>query len=192
MDIAKFVLAAFAVAVLGAGPVWSATDGQSNEAGITATAYKPIPAGAAFRLQAEDSSELTYQVQEQLRVKLERLGYSVSPNSPLVLIIGTEAPAERADTPLPMKVGGGKTGLSLRFFLFGTNSSGLLQDSPEPAPDDYRISLSIYDQRTSGYLWRGVGVICRCGQGVQASSREIVPALADSIGRTVGAQASGP
>lgn len=162
MRIAKSLLAALAAPLI-TGPALAATDLPSGESGITATAYEPIPAGATFRLETEDSSELTYQLQEQLRRELQRLGYGLGDDSPLILTIGTVPPAESADTDPPLKIAGGSSGARLRFFLFGTNSSGLLQDSPESAPGDYRITMSVHDRRTGGFLWRGLATVCRCG-----------------------------
>ena len=74
----------------------------------------------------------------------------------------------------------------MRVFLFGPNSSGLLQDNHKPTVGEYRISLSIHDRRAHGYLWRGVATTCQCGQGMAASSRAMVTALIEAIGRSIG------
>lgn len=185
MRIAKRAFAAIVVA-LALGPDPAAAAGALEGVEISATAYEPIPANAAFRVETENSSELTLQVRQLVRGHLRSLGYRIAEDSPLVLMIGTEAPETLAETRMPVKLSASKSTLGLRFFLFGTNSSGLLQESPEPAPGDFRISLSIHDQRLPGYLWRGVATTCRCGQGMVASSREMVPALVESIGQTVG------
>lgn len=190
MGIAKSALAAIFVAAIGCGRVTAATDGSPEGVEISATAYETVPSGATFRLEAADNSELTLQVQRLVRTHLQRLGYAVGGESPLVLTIGTEVSDVPAETTLPLKLQGSKGSLGLRFLLFGPNSSGLLQDKTKPAPGDYRISLSIHDQRMPGYLWRGVAATCRCGQGMLVSSREMVPALVESIGLTVGPPAT--
>jgi hypothetical protein len=74
----------------------------------------------------------------------------------------------------------------MRLFLFGPNSSGLLQDTREPTAGAYRVDLSVHDRRSRTYVWRGTATICRCGQGLLASSRAMVPALVEAIGRSVG------
>lgn len=182
-------LITFVAASLGLALAVSAVGAETAGAEVLATAYKPIPVGAALSLKTADNSDLTMQMQELMRAELQRDGYRIIDDSPLVLMIGTRAPPSLDDDEsLPMKVAGGKDSIGMRFKLVGTNSSGLLQDSPEPLAEDYQISLSVSDRRTDEYLWRGVANVCQCGQGILAASRQVAPELADAIGRTTGPQ----
>lgn len=185
MAIAKGGLAAIVVAVLGHVPAPVAADDPHDDVSMHATAYEQIPADAIFDLEPADNSELTYQVERLVRTSLQRRGYRLGDDSPLVLTIVTEATEAGADTPWPMQLGASKGGLRMRLFLFGPNSSGLLQDGRKPTAGEYRISLSVHDRWTRGYLWRGMATACQCGQGMLASSREMVPVLVEAIGRSV-------
>ena len=122
----------------------SAVGAESDNTRILTTAYEPIPPGTAFSVKTADNADLTMQVAEQMRRQLQKDGYVVSGDSPLVLMIGTAAPASLDDDmDLPMKLTGGTRGLGMRFKLIGANSSGLLQESPEPVTEDYQIVLSV-------------------------------------------------
>jgi hypothetical protein len=182
-------LITFVAASLGMAVAVSIAGGATNENQILATAYEPIPPGTALSLERADNADLTMQVAEQMRRQLQQDGYVVSDDSPLVLAISTVAPPSLDDDEaLPMKLTGGDKGLGMRFKLIGTNSSGLLQETPESSAEDYQILLSVQDRRTDKYLWRGVAHICQCGEGILAASRQSVPDLAGAIGRTMGPQ----
>jgi hypothetical protein len=185
MAIAKGGLAALIVAVLASGSPATADDALDGGT-ILAKAYRPVPASAWFDLQVAAGSALTYEVEQLVRTNLQHRGYGLSADAPLVLTVATETTEQGADTPWPMQLGVSKGGLRMRVFLFGTNSSGLLQDSRKPTAGEYRISLSIHDRRAHGYLWRGVATTCQCGQGMVASSRAMVTALIEAIGRSIG------
>jgi hypothetical protein len=183
MAIAKAGVAALVVAALGSGPLL-ASEGFS----VIATAYDEVPAAASFEIRMADDSELSYEIEQLVQANLQRRGYGLAAGSPLVLTVTTERTEPSADSPWPMQLGASKGGLRMRLFLFGTNSSGLLQDRSEPTAGEYRVSLSVHDRRTRGYLWRGTATTCQCGQGILASSREMVPALVAAIGRSVAPQ----
>jgi hypothetical protein len=185
MAIAKAGAAALVVAALGSGPLLAA-EGFS----VIATAYHEVPAAANFEIQVADDSELAYEVEQLVQASLQRQGYGFAVGSPLVLTVMTERTEPSADTPWPMQLGASKGGLRMRLFLFGTNSSGLLQDRSTPTAGEYRVSLAVHDRRTRGYLWRGMATTCQCGQGILSSSREMVPALVEAIGRSVVPQAT--
>jgi hypothetical protein len=190
MRVAKGGLAAFLVAVLGNGPVLCAPDVEPDGVTIVAAAYGQVPAAARFDLRIADDSALRYEIEQLVRASLQRLGYGLRHESPLVLTVSAEANDWGADTPWPLQLGASKGGLRMRLFLFGPNSSGLLQESRKPTAGEYRVSLSVHDRGTHGYLWRGVATVCRCGQGILASSRALVPALVAAIGRSVGPEAA--
>ena len=185
MAIAKRGLAMFVAAALVSGPVLGAGDTALDGASIVATSYDRIPAGARFDLRSADDSELTYEAERLVRAGLQRRGFGFDPDSPLVLTVATEVTDGSADAPLPMQLGVSKGSLRMRLFLLGPNSSGLLQDSRDPTAGDYRIDLSVH-----AYVWRGAATTCRCGQSMLASTRQIVPALVEAIGSTVGPQST--
>lgn len=189
MTILRGGLAAIAAVVLGSIAAPASADVSLAAGGLRATAYDEIPAGAAFDIESADGSELTLQVERMVEASLHRAGYARGDDSPLVLTLATEMTEPGAETPWPVQVGISKGSLRMRLFLFGPNSSGLLQESRRPASGDYRIFLSIHDRRTLRYVWRATATACRCGDGALASSRAMVPALIDAIGRNVGPQA---
>jgi hypothetical protein len=188
MDLARGGLAAILVAALGHGPVLADMNGPSDDTEIQATAYDAIPHGAAFDVEAADGSELTHEVERLVRASVERLGYGLDDDAPLVLSVATESAGESAESPLPLQLGASKGSVRMRLFLLGPNSSGLLQDSRRASAADYRIALSVHDRRTQRYVWRGLAAICRCGQSVRAASRAAVPTLVEAIGYSVGPQ----
>jgi hypothetical protein len=189
MNLIERGLITFVTASVGLALAISVASGASNGSRILATAYEPIVPGTALALKTADNSDLTMQAQELMDAELRRLGYHISDDSPLVLTIGTSAPAAGNDRlDLPMRVAGGTSAVALRFKLIGTNSSGLLQEKADPAAEDYQITLSIRDRRTDRYLWRGLANICQCGEGILTATRHMAPELAGAIGRTMGPQ----
>jgi hypothetical protein len=189
MVIARGGFAAIAAVVLGSVAVSASADVSLAVRGLRATAYDEIPAGSAFDIEPADGSEFTLQVERMVEASLQRAGYARADDSPLVLTLATEMTDPGAETPWPVQLGASKGSLRMRLFLLGPNSSGLLQESRSPAAGDYRIFLSIHDRRTLRYVWRGTATACRCGAGALASSRTMVPALVEAIGRNVGPQA---
>jgi hypothetical protein len=186
MAIARGGLAALVAAALGFGSPPATADDALDGVTILTNAYDPVPASASFDLQVAADSALTYEIEQLVRSNLQHRGYGLSADAPLVLTVAAETTERSADTPWPMQLGASKGGLRMRLFLIGPNSSGLLQDSREPTAGEYRISLSIHDRRAHGYLWRGLATTCQCGQGMLASSRAMVAALIEAIGRSVG------
>jgi hypothetical protein len=184
MPIARASAAALLIAALAPGPSSAASD-EPDGITIVATAYDEVPAAATFEVQVAEESALRYEIEEMLKATLQRRGYGLEGGSPLVLRATSESTEPSADTPWPMQLGASKGSLRMRLFLFGPNSSGVLQDSREPTAGEFRVSLSLHDRRTRGYVWRGTATTCRCGQGMLASSRAMVAALVEAIGRSV-------
>jgi len=174
---------------LGELPADARADSLSLEQDIQATAYRSIPAGTAFRVEVADRSGLTHQVEQMLETVLQDAGYALSEKSPFVLTIATELTESSGVPPLPLELRATKGSLGMRLFLLGRNSSGVLQEDPQPTAGEYRIVLTIHDRRhPQGYLWRALATACRCGTGTTAALKDLIPALVKTIGRKVGSQ----
>jgi hypothetical protein len=184
----KGVALAFAATALVMVPNSAAAEDGINGAQVRAMAFEHIPIGALLALEPADDSELTFQVAQLVETGLQTAGYRLHEESHLVLTVATEMTDGGAEAPWPVDVDASKGSLRMRLYLFGRNSSGVLQESPRADAGEYRILLSIHDRRmrTRGYLWRGTASTCRCGQGAVAASRSLVPELVAAIGRTTG------
>lgn len=193
MKIANNSLAAILAAILGQLPARADADDRSVEQEIHAIAYRAIPAGTAFRVALADRSGLTHHVEQLLETVLQDAGYALSEQSPFVLTVTTEVTAPSGESPLPLELRATKGSLGMRLFLFGRNSSGVLQEDSKSSAGDYRLVLTIHDRRhPQGYLWRAQATTCQCGMGATAALQDMVPALVNTIGRNAGAQPAPP
>lgn len=128
---------------------------------LNATAYQAIAKGSGFDTVVRNptdptGSALDNSVLERVNQELVARGYKVDHEAELVMLVGGDlvrgtskdavVDQIKGITPPPQKQGN----------VFSTNGNTLLtRTPPDPHPNIFRISLSVYDRQTGTYVWRG-------------------------------------
>ena len=179
--------------IIAALPVPCLAQSEPGDMLVTAVSYAPLPEDATFRLRTRDDTELDHHVLRLIAAALESRGYAVRSDASFVIDVETEVirpPVYDNGGMGQLDIGSG--GLEITVNLWSSNEDSLLrrQRNPDPLPDrDFRISLAIHGANHHGricrYLWRGDIADLRQADTPIIASRAMVPALVDTIGRTV-------
>jgi hypothetical protein len=156
---------------------------------LNAVAYQPIPNGSGFDTVVRNPGDLTGStldsaVLERVNQELTSRGYHVDHDAELVMLVGGDLVRGTSKDAVVDQIKG-ITPPQKQGNVFSTNGNTLLtQTLPDPSPNTFRISLSVYDRQTGTYVWRGS--IDRGTSNLtpdQATDR-MVPPLVATIGRT--------
>lgn len=156
---------------------------------MNAIAYHPIPGGSGFDTVVRNptdptGSALDSAVLERVNQELTARGYHVDHDAQLVMLVGGDLIRGTSKDAVVDQIKG-ITPPQKQGNVFSTNGNTLLtQTLPDPRPNTFRISLSIYDRQTGTYVWRGS--IDRGTSNLtpdQATDR-MVPPLVGTIGQT--------
>jgi hypothetical protein len=154
---------------------------------IQALGYAPIPAGAAFELQANDDNELTQDAVTRVKDALANHGYAAHDGAPLVMQIETNLiRGEKQDDPFG-QVHADSEEAAVRARLFSTSQNSLLnpQQTIASAERTYRINISVYDRQSGLYVWRGTATRNDPNLEVTQASTEMITGLIGAVGQTV-------
>jgi len=186
---------------LAAGPALAqaaAPPPPTGGAQIQAVTYAPIPAGAAFELQANSDDELTQEAIDRVNGELPNRGYAATDGAPLVMVIETNlVRGEGADNPLGQQYRpvAGKDHQQVegqvQTQLFSSNQNSLLNPQRPIGSADrvYRISLSVYDRQSGLYVWRGSAMRDDPNLDVSQATHEMVAALIANVGKSLAPEA---
>lgn len=156
---------------------------------MNAIAYQPIPGGSGFDTVVRNPTDLTGSaldgaVLERVNQELAARGYHVDHDAQLVMLVGGDLVRGTSKDAVVDQIKG-ITPPQKQGNVFSTNGNTLLtQTLPDPRPNTFRISLSVYDRQTGTYVWRGS--IDRGTSNLtpdQATDR-MVPPLVGTIGQT--------
>ncbi|HWT98769.1 MAG TPA: hypothetical protein VN229_14175, partial [Terriglobales bacterium] len=129
-------------------------------------------------------SALDSAVLERVNQELASRGYRVDHEAKLVMLVGGDLIRGTSKDAVVDQIKG-ITPPQKQGNVFSTNGNTLLtQTLPDPHPNTFRISLSVYDRQTGTYVWRGS--IDRGTSNLtpdQATDR-MVPPLVGTIGQT--------
>ena len=165
----------------------AAAPGPAPRPAIQAVDYAPIPAGAAFELQANADDELTQEALNRANDELTNRGYSAQNGAPLVMVIETNlVRGERQDDPLG-QVHADNDDAAIQARLFSTTQNSLLNPQrPIGAADRlYRINVSVYDRKSGLYVWRASAMRNDPNLDVSQASNEMITALIGVVGKSV-------
>jgi hypothetical protein len=180
---------------------WEQASIQGNAiASASATAYKPIPAGAAVDVSTAERSKLASDAVELTSVTLKQNGYAISRDAPyamdvtavLVRGVGQEQNVPRA-TQGSVR-GDGYTnpenatpGESLTQGNFFDNTRGAFLSPAEPQRGGHllRVTLSVYDRKSGLYVWRGQVERDSLDVNIDSSMQQMVPALLAHFGQAL-------
>jgi|GEM_PF-2872733 len=156
---------------------------------LNAVAYQAIPSGTGFDTVVRNptdptGSALDGAVLERVNQELAARGYRVDHEAKLVMLVGGDLIRGTSKDAVVDQIKG-ITPPQKQGNVFSTNGNTLLtQTLPDPHPNTFRISLSVYDRQTGTYVWRGS--IDRGTSNLtpdQATDR-MVPPLVGTIGQT--------
>ena len=153
---------------------------------IDAVSYSPIPAGAGFATQANDSTALTSDTLQRVNDSLGQKGYRVDNHSNLVLQVETQlVRGVKQDTPVG-QLTATNNGAVVEGKLYSSTQNSLLnpQRPMVSGTSAYRINLSVYDRTNGIYVWRGSINRSDASIDVDKASDAMVPALLDYLGKT--------
>ena len=175
-----------------APPPPSSPEAEPIPAGVgilNAIAYQSIPGGSGFDTVVRNptdptGSTLDNAVLERVNQELAARGYRIDHEAQLVMLVGGDLVRGTSKDAVVDQIKG-ITPPHKQGNVFSTNGNTLLtQTLPDPHPNTFRISLSVYDRQTGTYVWRGS--IDRGSSNLtpdQATDR-MVPPLVGTIGRT--------
>jgi hypothetical protein len=153
---------------------------------IDAISYSPIPAGAGFATQANDSTALTNDALQRVNDALGRKGYRVDNQSNLVLQVETQlVRGVKQDTPVGELTANNNEAVVQGKLYSSTQNSLLNPQRPiSSGSGAYRINLSVYDKTNGLYVWRGSINRSDPTVDIEKASDEMVPALLEYLGKT--------
>lgn len=174
---------------------------EANAVAIaSATAYGPIPAGAALDVSTGLSSELASNAVELTSGTLKQQGYVVSRDAPyaldvtavLVRGVGQEQNVPRAtqgtvrgDAYTNADRSAADDPLTQGNFFDNTRGAFLSPAEPQRGGHLLRVSLSVYDRKSGLYVWRGQVERDSLDVDIDSSMRQMVPALLAHFGQSL-------
>ena len=153
---------------------------------IDSISYSPIPDGAAFVTQANDSTALTNDALERVNAALARKGYQINNRSNLVLSVETQlVRGVKQDTPVGQLTANNNEAVVQGKLYSSTQNSLLNPQRPiSSGSGAYRINLSVYDKTNGLYVWRGSINRSDPSMDINLASDDMVPALIGYLGKT--------
>jgi hypothetical protein len=174
--------------ILASGPAFAQAAAALPEPApsIQAIDYAPIPAGAAFDVQADD--DLSQDAIERVQSELVNHGYAAQDQGALVMVIETDlVRGDKQDDPFG-QVHANNDEAAVQARLFSTSQNSLLnpQQPIGSADRTYRINVSIYDRQSGLYVWRGSAMRSDPNLDLTQASNEMISALIGAVGKTIG------
>ncbi|HVJ43104.1 MAG TPA: hypothetical protein VM639_16495 [Dongiaceae bacterium] len=156
---------------------------------LNAAAYQPIAKGSGFDTVVRNptdpsGSALDSAVLERVNQELVARGYHVDHEAELVMLVGGDLVRGTSKDAVVDQIKG-ITPPQKQGNVFSTNGNTLLtRTPPDPHPNVFRISLSIYDRQTGLYVWRGSMDRGTSNLTPDQATDHMVPPLVGVIGQT--------
>jgi len=179
------------------GTALAQSERASVETGVlNAVAYQPLPTGTAIAVRPLDNSDINLALQKMFENALRDKGYTVTKDATLVFSfdtggeIGAWSDAGRRSI-IELQARGGRDGTEDAHAIvniFNSTRGGLLNEgrggTSITTPSQVRVDATVEDRSNGQRLWHG-WTIANLGYGDrEALTRAMVPALADSLGRS--------
>lgn len=183
----------FPLLLLTAAGALSPAGAETYDVQMTAVAYRAIPAGATFRLQAETGSELDDRALRAAADALRAAGRTIGPEATLVMTIETARSVGEPVQPSFGELSATQREAEVLFNVWSTEQDSLLRRQAAGLPGQavYRIDITVYDSDGGQYLWRGSAATLAGPAGAYAATRPMVDRLLGALGQTVRPAADG-
>lgn len=156
---------------------------------LNATSYHPIAKGTGFDTVIRNptdptGSALDNAVLDRVNQELAARGYRVDHEAQLVMLVGGDLVRGSSKDAVVDELRG-ITPPTKQGNVFSTNGNTLLtRIPPDPHPNIFRISLSVYDRQTGTYVWRGAMDRGTSNLTPDQATDRMVPPLVGAIGQT--------
>jgi hypothetical protein len=178
-------------------------EAQGFEGQINAAAYAEVPPGAEVAVLPLDDTAANLEIKDMLELELTARGYRVVPDAPLVMAFWTSGSydlAEKGERRPGLLLLGAESGTRLtkadtdveaQVKLFSSEGGGLFQNPakrPKQKPlgaTRHRLDASLKERASGRRVWQGQAYADVSGGDPVSITEAMVPALADSFGKTV-------
>jgi len=190
----KFTRAFTATLFVGATLVTAAFAGDGQ---VNAVSFRKLDTSTSLTVSPLDNSDESMVLKEDFEQALKNAGFSISPNSHLVLTfevrddLGTWGGQDRRSVVELTNQGawnGGDDTLA-KLNLYNSSRGGLInqgdQHQGEGTKSKYRLEVTLDDRQEKRRVWQGWAVTEVNSGDKQSLTRGMVPFLAKSVGQTV-------
>lgn len=182
------------------GPAPNALAQYAEEGVLNAVSYHPLPAGQPLAVRPLDNSDENLEILAEFERVLREQGYTIHPESPLVLTFDTEDRIgawsdDGRRTVLELEGSGGVIGRDsarARFNIFDSQRGGIVNEGEGGngvvTPSQYRLNVAIEEKGGGERLWQGWATADLQQNSGTALVKAMVPALVRSLGETIKSQ----
>ena len=178
------------------------TYAHAEDGYINALSLQALPQKKSIQIQPLDNSNDNLVLQKISEIEIRKFGFMIDPNASLVLTVSTrdqisnwDSGSKREIFSLETKTGRGyQERTKARVNVFDSASRGLLNKGNDirkagAIASQYKLDMTLENSNNSQTYWRA-WLIADLGAGGGASlSKQMIPPLIQSIGRTIWYQA---
>ena len=180
----------------------SLTYAQAEDGYINALSLQALPQKKSIQIQPLDDSNDNSVLQKISEIEIRKFGFMIDPNASLVLTVLTrdqisnwDSGSKREIFSLETKTGWGyQERTKARVNVFNSASSGLLNKGNDirkagAIASQYKLDMTLENSNNSQTYWRAWSIADLGAGGGASLSKQMVPPLIQSIGRTIWYQA---
>lgn len=174
------------------------TYAHAEDGYINALSLQALPQKKSIQIQPLDNSNDNLVLQKISEIEIRKFGFMIDPNASLVLTVSTrdqisnwDSGSKREIFSLETKTGRGyQERTKARVNVFDSASRGLLNKGNDirkagAIASQYKLDMTLENSNNSQTYWRA-WLIADLGAGGGASlSKQMIPPLIQSIGRTI-------